>query len=131
MKSKVIIAVTLVVAFFTALAADAHTTDVMGGTIGPYKVKMKLYLPADFASGKVTGWYYYVSKGSKNKIALTGYYDASTHELALTEKSNGKVTGHFQGEYCMAYTMGYIFDQFWGTWSSPTGKTLEFFVNNS
>ena len=108
--------------------ANASTIETgnMDGYVGSYPVVMKLTI--NDSTGKVTGWYYYKSKGSKNKIQLSGTYrdEGLGGTMTLTEKVKGKVTGTFSGEFWIAPVgnMGYN-----GTWKSPSGKRLEFDVN--
>lgn len=77
-------------------SAETLTTPLMSGTIGKYKVKMKLTI--NTSTNKVSGWYYYASKGPKNKIQLSGrcnYSYGYNEGVTLTETVNGKTTGHF------------------------------------
>lgn len=125
--------ITLLMLMMTIMAgapngyAETMETGTMEGTIGKYKIKMKLTI--DFDSHKVTGWYYYQSKGSKNKIQLNGkitgdFIDDS--KITLTETVGGKTTGTFSGDFWISAVgnMGYS-----GTWASPQGKRLEFDVD--
>lgn len=106
-------------------ANDPFSTPEMEGTIGKYKVCMKLTFNP--RNNTVSGWYYYKSKGSRNKIALSGTYDGMYMggELTMKEKVNGKVTGTFTGEY----NFGNWIISAGGTWRSPAGKTMEWDVN--
>ena len=125
----------VVALLLVGLPADAETTDIMDGQIGKYKIVMEL----DFKdNGKVTGWYYYKSKGPSHKISLSGSYRDSgvnsgyNYNVDLTETVNGKITGYFKGKYLCGYasdiqTFIYLMD---GTWSSPKGNKLEFGVGN-
>ena len=127
---SLIIVLTLI---FCHLNINAETTDIMEGEIGKYQIVMQL----DFKdNGKVTGWYYYKSKGPSHKISLSGTYkdpDSDYNYIVdLTETHNGKVTGYFKGRYVSGYasdiqTFIYQMD---GTWSSPKGNKLEFYVEN-
>lgn len=129
MKKFLFAFIALIAAVSFAIPANAFTTDVMDGKIGNYKIKMQLTVH-DY-SNKITGWYYYKSKGPKNKIQLSGYGNLEEEDgVTLTEKVNGKVTGTFRGTLWTGYmnpvhTFGYF-----GTWTSPTGKTLEFDLTN-
>ena len=85
-----------------------------------------MYLKLNTSTGKATGWYYYKSKGAKNKIQLSSgtvknFTDCSN--VKLMEKVNGKVTGTFSGEFCVS-PRGNM--NYYGTWSSPSGKNLSF-----
>ena len=100
----------------------------MEGAVGKYKIVMSLKL--NTSTGKVSGWYYYKSKGPKNKIQLSGTIKGEPIDMAqvlLTEKVNGQVTGNFDGEFWISAVgnMGYS-----GTWISPKGNTLEFEVDH-
>lgn len=105
---------------------DPFSTPEMEGNIGQHYVCMKLtFNPRNHT---VSGWYYYKSKGSKNKITLSGTYEGEyfNGELTLKEKVNGKVTGTFTGEYYF----GNMMIGAGGTWRSAAGKTLEWNVNS-
>ena len=111
----------------TAATSEPFTTSLMEGTIGNYKICMKLTFNDNNHS--VSGWYYYKSKGSKNKISLSGHFSGEyifgVCNLTLTEKVKGKVTGTFTGEFNAGnWTMGAE-----GTWRSPNGKTLKWSVD--
>ena len=109
---------TLFIGVQTAGAYTLETYD-MEGTIGTYKVK--IYLKLNTSTGKATGWYYYKSKGVKNKIQLSGTVKNFTDcgNVKLTEKVNGKVTGSFSGEFCESARGNMSYS---GTWTSPSGK---------
>lgn len=123
---KLFAVLTLILTLFlggqTARAYTLETYD-MEGTIGTYKVK--IYLKLNISTGKATGWYYYKSKGAKNKIQLSGTVKNFTDcgNVKLTEKVNGKVTGTFSGEFCES-ARGNM--SYYGTWTSPSGKKLSF-----
>ena len=131
MKKIVTILMVMVAMVIGSQTASANTveTALMDGSVGPYKVKMKLWRNLD--NNTVTGWYYYTSKGSKNKIKLSGRIipDGANFffcDMVLTETVNGKVTGTFRGSYGYGQMTG---DDFDGTWTSPQGKSLHFQVN--
>lgn len=130
MKKFLFSLIAILAAFSFALPANAWTTDVMEGKVGNYKVKMQLTVSEN--SNKVTGWYYYVSKGAKNKIQLSGtqYGDGLEMETTLTEKVNGKVTGTFKGTLWTGYMSGIHTYGYFGTWTSPAGKRLSFDLTN-
>ena len=121
--------VAIVVGSQTA-SADTVETALMSGSVGKYKVKMKLWRNLD--NNTVTGWYYYTSKGANNKIKLSGRILPQDEDnfffcdMVLTETVNGKVTGTFRGSYGYGMMTG---DDFEGTWTSPQGKSLHFEVN--
>lgn len=108
-----------------ALSSD---TGVMTGKIGNYNVKMELSF--NTSTGRVTGYYYYTSKGSKNKIQLSGTikgepFDGSS--ITLTETVKGKKTGTFKGEFWLTYSGA---SEFSGNWTSPSGKSMRFNVSH-
>ena len=111
------------------VSAATVETSLMEGTVGKYKIKMKLWRNLD--NGTVTGWYYYTSKGAKNKIQLSGKMSPKGNEglwdcnIVLTEKVNGKVTGTFDGYFNYGQMTG---EGFSGSWSSPKGTRLNFSV---
>ena len=105
-----------------------HETMVMAGNIGGYDIHMKLNF--NLSTHKVTGWYYYDSKGPKNKFQLSGTWSGSLDDcrLKMQESHNGKVSGTFTGQYGPAYARG---DMEWaeGTWTSSKGKKLKWYVD--
>ena len=127
MKRFLLIFGVLIAAIAFCVPASAWETPLMSGTIGKYKVKMKLNINED--TGKITGWYYYASKGSKAKITLSGSGEMFEEDgTVLIEKVNGKQTGKFvgmlwTGSLHNTYSYGYT-----GVWISPTGKRLDFEV---
>lgn len=128
MKKLLLVFSVFVALLLGGLPAGAETSEIMDGSIGKYGVVMQLDLKNN---GKVTGWYYYKSKGSSHKISLSGTYThpyniENYYILKLTESVDGKVTGNFEGEYFN----GPIY-QYSGTWESPKGTKLKFFINNS
>lgn len=104
-------------------ADNTRKTPVMEGKIGKYPVHMQLTF--NCGTHKVTGWYYYNSKGAKNKIQLSGTFSGDCYDCSLnmTESHNGKVTGSFVGDYSDA-----IIESAYGTWRSPSGKSLQWEV---
>lgn len=104
---------------------NSFSSPEMDGTIGSSDICMKLNF--NESNHTVSGWYYYVSKGSNNKITLSGTYDGNPMfgDLRLEEKVNGKVTGTFTGEY----NFGNMTVSAYGDWKSPDGKTLVWDVN--
>lgn len=100
----------------------------MSGTVGKYKVKMKL--DVDYDTGKISGWYYYTSIGAKAKVALNGYGEFFNEDGAvLVETVNGKHTGTFVGTLVYSGFGGVSVYIYGGEWISPTGKKLTFEVN--
>lgn len=104
--------------------AYTYETYDMTGSIGKYQIK--IYIEINDSTGKATGWYYYKSKGAKNKIQLSGTakkYGIYDYKVVLTEKVNGKVTGTFSGDFGIAPNGNM---SYYGTWTSPNGKSLRF-----
>ena len=127
---KSIIAVFILL--FCNLNANAQTTYPMYGAVGKYKIVMVLEFKDH---GIVSGWYYYKSKGPKNKIKLNGTYkdewgNFEGGTLNLTESVNGKITGYFSGEFAVGFHMN---RDVWagGTWKSPKGNTLKWEVDTN
>lgn len=125
MKKLFAILTFMFILFMGVQTAGAETLETynMEGTIGTYKVK--IYLKLNTSTGVATGWYYYKSKGAKNKIQLSGTVKNFTDcgNVKLTEKVKGEVTGTFSGEFCVS-PRGNM--NYYGTWSSPSGKKLSF-----
>lgn len=122
MKTKrwFVILISLIIGI-TVCNAQKNTDDVMVGNIGKYPIVMQL---TRHSNGTVTGWYYYKSKGPKNKIMLSGNYsnyEFDGWDIRLTEKANGKVTGIFNGKYNAHPYSGTMVYDFLGTWRSPDG----------
>lgn len=112
----------------SGLCAYGWTTPLMEGTVGKYRVKMKLDVNDD--TGQVGGWYYYASKGPKSKITLSGKGAMFDEEgTVLVEKVKGQQTGKFVGTLWMGSSMGVHSYGYSGTWISPAGKRLEFEVS--
>ena len=111
-----------------SMPASALETPLMSGTIGKYKIKMKLNINDD--TGTITGWYYYTSKGAKSKIYLSGKGEIFEEDATvLVEKANGKQTGKFVGTLWTGSMGGTYSYGISGTWTSPTGKKLDFEVS--
>ena len=132
MKTKrlFVILISLIIGI-TVCNAQGKADDVMEGEIGEYPIVMQL---TRHSNGTVTGWYYYKSKGPKNKIVLSGEYsnyEFDGWDIRLAEKVNGKVTGIFDGKYNVhPYSGIWVFD-FWGTWESPNGdRSYEVMTSN-
>jgi hypothetical protein len=89
----------------------APLADALRGTIAP-DLAIFMRLDHDRATGKVTGKYFYASKGID--IPLTGLLSADG-ALTLDETSGGKATGRFAGR--LAPDGGFA-----GAWSDPGGK---------
>lgn len=126
---KILTFLTLIIALFaTTSSAQAYTFETypLSGSVGKYKIVINLTFNSQ--NNTVKGWYYYKSKGSNNKISLSGTYrgDGQGGTLKLTEKVNGKITGYFSGEYGFGNRVTHVT----GTWKSPTGKTLEWYADN-
>ena len=66
------------------------------GTVGQYPVYMCLKLTR--GEERVTGWYYYESKGPNNKLRLVGEHNGE-HFIIEEYDSNGIQTGKFEGDY--------------------------------
>ena len=130
MKKFITIIIMMIVVIFGATTSHSETYDLvpMTGTIGKYAIVMDLII--NTSTGKATGWYYYKSKGSKNKIQLSGkvYGDPVLDfvKLNLTETVNGKTTGNFTGDLWISAVGNQGYE---GTWSSPSGKKLTFSVD--
>ena len=130
MKKIKVLFILIAALVFGVASAEAYTYELstMEGTVGKSGIVMDLTV--NTSTGKATGWYYYKSKGPKNKIQLSGkiYGDPIDNEvkMTLTESVNGKTTGTFSGKCWMSVTgnQGYI-----GTWTSPAGKKLNFSVD--
>ena len=129
MKKIVSILLVIIAIFATSLSVNARNleTGPLSGNIGKYKIVMNLTFNSQ--NHTVSGWYYYKSKGSKNKISVSGTYygDEPGGDLNLTEKVNGKVTGRFKGEFGFGNRVKHVT----GTWSSPSGKTMEWYADNA
>ena len=122
MKTKrwFVILISLIIGI-TVCNAQKNADDVMEGSIGKYPIVMQL---TRHSNGTVTGWYYYKSKGPKNKIMLSGNYsnyEFDGWDIRLTEKVNGKITGIFNGKYNAHPYSGIMVYDFLGTWHSPDG----------
>lgn len=114
----------LIALFAFAAPASAEEYPIMSGNVGKYKVKMKLNI--NWNTNKVTGWYYYTSKGPKAKISLSGTCRVnSDNGTVLIERVNGKQTGKFVG----SIGIGTHIISFDGDWISPSGKRLGFSVD--
>ena len=130
MRQIKVIFILMVTLLLGAATAEAYTYELsqMEGKVGKYAIVMDLSVNPD--TGKATGWYYYKSKGPKNKIKLSGkiYGDPVDNEakVTLTETVNGKTTGSFSG---MLWISGAGNQGYEGTWTSPTGKKLKFSVD--
>lgn len=102
-KFLTIITITLVTLICsTAAKADPSKTGTMTGTIGKYKVVMSLTF--NQSNHTVSGWYYYASKGPKNKIKLSGTYRDQSEfnyciRINMKETVNGRTTGVFDVDY--------------------------------
>lgn len=66
------------------------------GAVGQYPVLMCLKISK--GEERVTGWYYYESKGPNNKLRIIGVHD-DEHFVLEEYDSNGKQTGKFDGNY--------------------------------
>lgn len=104
MKKCIAILALLICVMVGTVSASARTwsTGSMTGTIGKYKVVMSLSV--NESNKTVSGWYYYRSKGPKNKINLSGTYRDSSGsavilEMDMKEKTGVKVTGYFDVTY--------------------------------
>lgn len=79
----------------TTEVQDVNKTDdaveVYDGYIGKYAIRMTL----NFATN--SGYYYYKSKGSNNKLYLSIDYDYGNTIKVLEYNSNGNITGYFDG----------------------------------
>ena len=122
MKTKRLVGILIsLIIGITVCNAKGKADDVMVGDIGKYPIVMQL---TRHSNGTVTGWYYYKSKGPKNKIVLSGEYsnyEFDGWDILLTEKVNGKVTGIFNGKYNVHPDSGIMVCDFSGTWQSPNG----------
>lgn len=110
------------IAYLAGIKAEKYAYPEMTGKIGNYPVVMQLY--GDTNSSALTGWYYYKSQGSKNKISLRG--NLRNSKASLTETVNGKTTGSFSGNLgCTGHGTYYQYN-FYGNWTSSKGKVLFF-----
>lgn len=121
---KIIALLMLTFALLVPAAAHAETwsTPTMDGTIGKYKVVMKLTFNS--YNNNVTGWYYYKSQGAKKKIQLKGTLRGGT--LKMTETVNGKVTGRFNCDYSMVGNRAFCYNVY-GTFVNYKGQ--DFYVD--
>ena len=120
----IVIAVSFVAWSSTAKAYD-YQTAVMEGSVGGYDIHMKLTF--DLSTHKITGWYYYDSKGPDRKFKLSGTWSGSSLDdckIKMQESYNGKVSGTFTGQFGPATMSG---DMEWaeGIWTSTKGKKLK------
>ena len=83
MKKCIAILALLICVMVGTVSASARTwsTGSMTGTIGKYKVVMSLSV--NESNKTVSGWYYYRSKGPKNKINLSGTYRDSSGSAVI------------------------------------------------
>lgn len=129
MKKIKVLFILIAALVFGVASAEAYTYELttMEGTVGKYGIVMDLTV--NTSTGKATGWYYYKSKGPKNKIQLSGkiYGDPiDDAKVTLTETVNGKTTGTFSGTLWLSPTGNQGYE---GTWTSPAGKKLNFSVD--
>ena len=66
------------------------------GSIGSFPIVMYLTLSN---GGKVSGWYYYESKGANNKLVLSGNYNQGGDITLYEFDETGNHTGKFVGRY--------------------------------
>lgn len=115
-----------------SVQAETYTTTVMNGSIGKYKVVMKLTL--NDRTHTITGWYYYKSKGPKNKLQLTGTFDGpifSAENVNVVERVNGKVTGRFFGWFAIGSMQGHYLDTFSGDFTNSKGTVYNFDISGA
>lgn len=128
MKKLLAFLVLTIVVMATNLSANAKTfeTHDLNGSIGKYKIVMNLTF--DSQDHSITGWYYYKSKGPKNKININGIFkgDGKRGKLKLKEVVNGEITGNFSGDYDLENRNILLT----GTWEAPNGNTLEWYAEN-
>ena len=130
MKKIKFIFILMALLVFGVTTAEAYTLELtpMEGNIGKYAIVMDLTL--NTSTGKATGWYYYKSKGPKNKIQLSGKVSGDPVDnevkMTLTETVNGKTTGTFSGMLWISPVGNQGYE---GTWTSPSGKKLKFSVD--
>lgn len=137
MKKILTVLTFVLLAVFGAAKANAHTfsTGNMTGTIGKYKIVMSLTI--NDSNNTVSGWYYYKSKGPKNKIKLSGTFRelqpqfGYTIHIDMKEYVGGKVTGTFNIDYYQQSKSG--IDLMWiaGDFTTATGKTFEVSADRS
>lgn len=137
MKKILTVLTFVLLAIFGAAKANAHTfsTGNMTGTIGKYKIVMSLTI--NDSNNTVSGWYYYKSKGPKNKIKLSGTFRelqpqfGYTIHIDMKEYVGGKVTGTFNIDYYQQSKSG--IDLMWiaGDFTTATGKTFEVSADRS
>lgn len=136
MKKILTVLTFVLLAVFGAAKANAHTfsTGNMTGTIGKYKIVMSLTI--NDSNNTVSGWYYYKSKGPKNKIKISGtfreqtQFDYSLH-INMKEYVGGKVTGTFNIDYNQKTSMGIASMWIEGDFTTTTGKTFEVSADRS
>ncbi len=76
--------------------ASGSASTYFSGAIGSFPITMFMRITND---GRAQGWYYYNSKGSGQKLALSGYYN-NEGQIVLNEfDSSGTNTGKFDGNY--------------------------------
>lgn len=137
MKKILTVLTFVLLAVFGAAKANAYTfsTGNMTGTIGKYKIVMSLTI--NDSNNTVSGWYYYKSKGPKNKIKLSGTFRelqpqfGYTIHIDMKEYVGGKVTGTFNIDYYQQSKSG--IDLMWieGDFTTATGKTFEVSADRS
>lgn len=137
MKKSVFV-LALTVCFGLFCCSHIHASDKipkLEGEIGKYKVVMQLFF--DYEKETVSGWYYYKSKGAKNKIKLSGKFKGSTpfDGITMTESVNGKITGKFDCEYMWGTgdlgLGGHTpFITLSGLFTNAVGKEFDFEVSN-
>lgn len=137
MKKILTVLTFVLLAVFGAAKTNAYTfsTGNMTGTIGKYKIVMSLTI--NDSNNTVSGWYYYKSKGPKNKIKLSGTFRelqpqfGYTIHIDMKEYVGGKVTGTFNIDYYQQSKSG--IDLMWiaGDFTTATGKTFEVSADRS
>lgn len=75
---------------------DDSINAYFSGSIGQYPVMMCIKLTN--GEERISGWYYYESKGPNNRLRLTGLHHGE-HFIIEEYDSNGKQTGKFDGNF--------------------------------
>lgn len=136
--TKAIFILALIVGFVLPCHTHAQLQDklpLLDGSIGKYKIVMQVSF--DYDKNTVSGWYYYKSKGSKNKVKLTGKFkgDSPFDGLTMTEVVNGKITGNFDCNYSwgtgdLSLGGNTPFVSMDGVFINASGKKFDFEVSN-
>ena len=75
---------------------DVIASSYFSGLIGTFPITVYL----KFAENReIKGWYYYNSRGSARKLALSGFFDEEGHVIMNEYTTNGENSGKFDGVF--------------------------------